>query len=286
MPVLPPVLVVGATGQQGSAVVRALQALPQPPQIKVISRNPSSPSAQKLKEQGIEVVKGDLSDIGSLETALQGVGSAFLVTTISGKNGPTEDQMGKNFVTAAQRTSLPFLVFSSVSDATPTCGIPHFETKAKVEEALKASGLRHAVVAPVAFADNFPKQSGFSLTMVLGLFEAALKGKKLQVVAVSDIGYVAAEAFNNPERYAGRHIKLAGDSLTMSEIRDIYSRVEKKGVWKGWLPSPVISLLPYDFKMMMRMFGEKGYTADIEALRKEFPKLHTYEQWLRSTKDA
>lgn len=63
-------------------------------------------------------------------------------------------------VTAAQRVSLPFLVFSSVSDATPTCGIPHFETKAKVEEALKTSGLRHAVVAPVAFADV----SLFSLT--------------------------------------------------------------------------------------------------------------------------
>jgi len=78
MSILSPVLVVGATGQQGSSVVRALQALPQPPVIRAISRNPSSPAALKLKEQGIEVVKGDLGDVGSLEKALAGVGSAFL----------------------------------------------------------------------------------------------------------------------------------------------------------------------------------------------------------------
>jgi hypothetical protein len=57
-------------------------------------------------------------------------------------------------------------------------------------------------------------------------------------------------------------------------------------VWKTWLPSAVISLFPHDFKMMMRMFGEKGYTADIEGLRKEFPKLHTFEQWVEQVHRA
>lgn len=97
-------------------------------------------------------------------------------------------------------------------------------------------------------------------------------------------GYVAAQALNDPDRFAGRHIKLAGDSLTVSELRQAYARVEKTSVWfnKVWMPSGVISLLPHDFKMMMRMFGKTGYTADVEALRREFPKLHTFEQWVRS----
>lgn len=173
MPALSPVLVLGGTGTQGSAVIRALQALAQPPQIRALTRNPASPAAQKLKEQGIEVVQGDLTDPASLDAALVGVRSAFLgafrfassllflaltldstVTAIPSKGQPTEDQQGRNFVDAAKRANLPFLVFSSVANATPTIGIPHFETKAKIEEALKESGLKHAVVAPVAFMDN------------------------------------------------------------------------------------------------------------------------------------
>ncbi|BGP44993.1 hypothetical protein JCM10450v2_000808 [Rhodotorula kratochvilovae] len=286
MPAHEPVLVVGATGQQGSAVVRALQALPNPPKIRALSRNPSSPAAQKLKDQGVDVVKGDLTDAASLDGALAGAGSAFLVTTIPGKGAPTEDTQGKNFVSAAQRASLPFLVFSSVSDATPTCGIPHFETKAKVEEALKASGLKYGIVAPVAFADNFPKKSGFGLTMALGVFDAALRGKKLQLVGTDDIGYVAAEMLNDPVKYNGRHIKLASDDLTMSEVQTAYARVQGHGIWKAWLPGAVISLLPYDFKMMMRFFHDKGYSADLAALRKEFPRLEPFEDWLRRQNKA
>lgn len=71
------------------------------------------------------------------------------MTTLPGKNEVAEDQQGFNFIEAAKTVSpSPFIVFSSVSDATPTCGVPHFETKAKVEEALKASGLRHTILAP------------------------------------------------------------------------------------------------------------------------------------------
>ncbi|KAJ8292572.1 NmrA-like family domain-containing protein 1 [Rhodotorula toruloides] len=267
--------------QAGSAVVRALQALPQPPQIRALSRNPFSPAAQKLKDQGIEVVKGDLTDPSSLDEALVGVASAFFVTTLPTKGQPTEDQQGKNFIAAAQRASLPFLVFSSVANATPTIGVPHFETKAVIEEALKASGLRYAVVAPVAFADNYPTEAGFALTMALGFFDAALKGKKLQLVSTDDIGYVAAEMLNNPARFAGRHVDLASDSLTMREVQQTYSRVLGRRVSKAWLPGAVVALIPHDFKQMMRWFHDVGYSADIAALKQEFPKLKSFEQWLR-----
>ncbi|GAA5880019.1 hypothetical protein JCM8547_004850 [Rhodosporidiobolus lusitaniae] len=281
-----PVLVVGATGTQGSAVIRALQALPNPPKIRALSRNPDSASSKKLRDQGVEVVRGSLTDDASIRAALAGAGSAFLMTTVPGKKEPTEDAQGKAFVEAAKASSLPFLVFSSVSDATPTCGVPHFETKAKVEEAIKASGIPHTVIAPVAFYDNFPKSSGFPTFAAMGLFDAALYGKKLQMVAADDIGMVAAQAFANPSAYSGRHIKLAGDDLSMEEVRQAYQRVENKSVWKAWMPGFVINLLPYDFKQMMLMFRDKGYSADVQALRKEYPGLRTFEQWLREGRKA
>ncbi|GAA5854606.1 hypothetical protein JCM9279_005708 [Rhodotorula babjevae] len=279
------ILVVGATGKQGSAVVRALQALPNPPKLRALSRNPSSPVAQKLKDQGIEVFKGDLADPRSLDTALAGVKSAFLVTTIPGKGAPTEDEQGKTFVEAAKRAALPFLVYTSVSDASPTCGVPHFETKAIVEQALKDSGLKHAVVAPTAFYDNFPSASGFVLMMVLGVFDAGLRGKKVQLVSSDDIGYVAAHMLNDPDKYAGRHVKLAGDELSMAEVQAVYSRVEGKDVWKAWLPSWLTALLPHDFRAMLNFFHEHGYTADIAALKREF-SLKSLEEWMRAQRKA
>ncbi|GAA5990187.1 hypothetical protein JCM10908_005864 [Rhodotorula pacifica] len=276
-----PILLVGATGQQGSAVLRSLQALPQVPAIRALSRSVDSPKALELKQQGVEVVKGSLEDVESLKRALKGVSAAFLVTVLPAKGGIEEDQQGYNFIEAAKAVNLPYLVFSSVSDASPTCGVPHFETKARVEAALEESGLKHAVLAPVAFYDNFPRTSSFASFMALGLFEAGLHGKKVQMVATDDIGDAAAQMLTRPEAYAGRHIQLAGDDLTMSEARDTYSRVENRTVRKAWLPSLFLYSLSYDLRAMLKFFYEKGYTADIAQVKKEFPTMRSFEQWLR-----
>ncbi|GAA5945083.1 hypothetical protein JCM10213_001552 [Rhodosporidiobolus nylandii] len=282
-----PVLVTGATGKQGSSVIRALQQLSSPPKIRALTRNINSPTAEKLKAQGVEVVKGDFADAASLQTALAGAASAFLVTIPDLlKPSLPEVEQGKAFIQAAKATSLPFLVFTSVSDATPTCGVPHFETKAVIEEGLKASGVSHTILAPVAFMDNFPKQSSFGSFAAMGLFDAALCGKKLQLIAVDDIGHFAAQALANPSAYAGRTIKLAGDDLSMEEVRQTYARVQRTAVWKAWLPGFLVALLPHDFKAMLRWFHDKGFTADVAALRKEHPGLRTFEQFLREGSKA
>ncbi|GAA5990164.1 hypothetical protein JCM10908_005854 [Rhodotorula pacifica] len=281
-----PILVVGATGKQGSAVIRALKSMPEAPAVRALTRSLDSPKAQELKTQGIEVVKGSLSDVESLKRALVGARAAFLVTLRGVDGGLDEDQQGYNFIEAAKAVQLPYLVFTSVSDATVDCGVPHFETKAKVEVALKDSGLRHAVVAPAGFYDNFPRQSSVASFFGMGLFDAGLHGAPLKMVATDDIGQVAAQMLVDPATYAGRHINLAGDELTMAQVRDTYSRVEKRSVWKAWLPSFVLYALPYDLRSMFAFFAENGLTADVAALKKEFPTMRTFEQYLREGSKA
>lgn len=209
MSAVAPILIVGATGQQGSAVLRALQTMPNAPAIRALTRSVDSPKAQELKKRGVEVVKGTLSDVESLKQALQGASAAFLGTSPIGNGqrhpkadvavelavtlrgvdgGIDENQQGYNFIEAAKAVRLPYLVYTSVSDATVDCGVPHFETKAKVEVALKESGLRHAVVAPTGFYDNFPRKSSMASFFGMGLFDAGLHGAPLQMVAVDDIG--------------------------------------------------------------------------------------------------
>ncbi|WP_163956726.1 NmrA family NAD(P)-binding protein [Sphingomonas insulae] len=70
-----PVLVTGASGNQGGAVVRALLQTGRP--VRALVRNPDAASAQALAAQGVEVVKGDFDDAASLDAALVGVAGVF-----------------------------------------------------------------------------------------------------------------------------------------------------------------------------------------------------------------
>lgn len=73
-----PILIVGATGQQGGQVLRALRDLPNPPALRALTRNVDSAKSLELKKQGVEVVKGTLEDVESLKAALTGASAAFL----------------------------------------------------------------------------------------------------------------------------------------------------------------------------------------------------------------
>lgn len=228
------------------------------------------------------------------------------MSLIPGKGEITEDQQGYNFIEAAQATKLPFIVFTSVSDATPTCGVPHFETKAKIELALKDSGIPHAVIAPVAFFDNFTRKHSWANFGGMGFFEAALKGKAIQMVAVDDIGApsfssvehsrasklkwtpppppagdIAARMLTDPRTYTGQRIKLAGDTLTMIEVRDAFAHNEQKRIRMATVPAFMLKVLPHDAQEMFKWFVTDGFTADPIAVRDEFPSVRTFEQWLR-----
>ncbi len=59
------VLVTGATGKQGGAVVAAL--LTRGHQVRALTRNPASPAALRLRQQGVEIAVGDFTDHDSLD---------------------------------------------------------------------------------------------------------------------------------------------------------------------------------------------------------------------------
>lgn len=94
-------------------------------------------------------------------------------------------------------------------------------------------------------------------------------------------GRVASLALLDPDRFAGRNIKLAGDELTMEQVRQAYAKVENRTVRKAWAPGFVTRLLPHEMRTMFTFFVEKGYTADFASLRQEFPGMLTLEDWLK-----
>src|SRR5258708_12944057 len=124
------IAVVGATGQQGGGVVRALQARGQF-KVRALTRDPD-----KHRELAEEVVEADLNRSETLAAAYKGAHGVFLVTT-SSLEGTDERKQGTAAVKAASDAGVKHLVWSTLPDVEAISGtrfhVPHFTNKAKVD---------------------------------------------------------------------------------------------------------------------------------------------------------
>jgi len=125
------VLVTGATGRQGGAVVRHM--LRKGWKLRALTRNASSHAAQELGRSGVELAAGDLEDPASLEKAVRGVYGIYSVQDFWAVGAKREVQQGKNLADAAKKIGVRHFVYSSVGGAERSTGIPHWESKWEVE---------------------------------------------------------------------------------------------------------------------------------------------------------
>jgi uncharacterized protein YbjT (DUF2867 family) len=168
-----PILVTGATGKQGGAVVNALLESPNAKDFTIlaVTRNPESASAKRLVERGVQIVQGDLNDVEDIFSAAKAVNKepiwgVFSVQTPMAKstNVQTEEAQGKALVDAALAHDVKFFVYSSIdrggekSFDNPT-PIPHFISKHNIEHHLvdkagaKGEKLGWTILRPTAFLD-------------------------------------------------------------------------------------------------------------------------------------
>src|SRR5260370_34438545 len=131
------ILVLGATGQQGGAVASYL--LQDGWKVRALVRNPNSDQAQTLRQQGIELVQGDLNQPSSLQEAMKGVYGVFSVQTPA-EGTAAEIRQGKAMADAALQAGVRHLVYSSVGGAERKTGIAHFESKWPKEKNIPALG--------------------------------------------------------------------------------------------------------------------------------------------------
>jgi uncharacterized protein YbjT (DUF2867 family) len=273
------ILVSGATGQQGGAVARSL--LGRGIGVRALTRDPEKPEARALAEMGTEVVSGDLEDRSSIERVLDGVHGVFAVQQFWEKGVEGEVRQGVLLADAAKAAGVDHYVYSSVGSAHRETGIPHFESKWEVEEHVRGSGVPYTVLRPVFFMQNWE----FVREPILGgtLPQPIDPDKPFQMVDANDIGVFAAMAFEDPDRWIGREVDLAGDEMTMPEIADTFSRVTGHQVdyvqvpWEGFEEQ-----MGEEYTVMYRWFNDYGYEADIPALREEYPGLVPFEQYLRA----
>ena len=273
------IVVTGATGKQGGAVARSL--LNRGFRIRALTRNPQKPEAQALADRGAEVVQGDMEDRSAMERALEGAYGVFSVQNYWETGYDGEVQQGKTVADAAKAAGVEHFVYSSVGSAHRQTGLSHFESKWEVENHVRELDLRYTILRPVFFMQNWERMRG----MVLGgtLAQPLDPDKPFQQVAVEDIGAFTAIAFENPERWIGREVDLAGDESTMPEIAETFGRVIGREVSYYQVPwDQFEEQMGTEATVNMRWINDVGYEADIAALRQEYPELTSFERYLRS----
>jgi uncharacterized protein YbjT (DUF2867 family) len=141
------VLVIGATGNQGGATVQHL--LDNGHRVRALVRDPGTAAAQRLREQGVHLLRGDMEDAGSLRAAMHDVQGVFSVQALAYEPTlATEVRQGKLVADVAAQLRIQHLVYSSVGGAERHTGIDHFESKAEIERHLRKVGVPATILRP------------------------------------------------------------------------------------------------------------------------------------------
>ena len=273
------VLVIGATGNQGGAVVRNL--LPKGHRIRTLTRNSDSPKAKQLADQGVEVLKGDFADSDSLVKAATGVDTVFAMTTPYESGVEAEVKQGIDLADAVKQAGVGHLVFTSVASADRNTGIPHFDSKYKVEQHIASLKIPYTIVAPVFFMDNW-----FSPWFLPSIQEGTLKfampaDRPLQQISVDNIGEFGAAMIERRDSVFGKRFDITGDELTGEQTVAAISKDSGRTIrYEGFDPE-FMRADNADFAEMFSWFNKVGYSADIKSLHKDFPEVQwqNFEDW-------
>ncbi|CRK37443.1 hypothetical protein BN1708_001465 [Verticillium longisporum] len=158
------IAVVGATGSQGGAVAAVFlndPLLRHEWTVRAVTRDPAKDRAQKLRQQGADVVAADLNDKASLVRAFAGATAAYGVTNYwETLSMDTEIQQGKNLVDAAKESAVSHFIWSSLRNVKKlvTQGklahVHQFDGKAEVEEYARQVGIPATFFLPGIYMDS------------------------------------------------------------------------------------------------------------------------------------
>src|SRR5437667_8711354 len=106
------ILVSGATGRQGGAVINHL--LQKNWRVRALTRNPQSRKAVELSGKGVELVRGDMDDCARLKSVIKGAYGVYSVQDFWSVGAKREVQQGKNIADAAATSGVEHFVYASV----------------------------------------------------------------------------------------------------------------------------------------------------------------------------
>jgi uncharacterized protein YbjT (DUF2867 family) len=220
------IAVIGATGQQGGGVVRALQASGQF-KVRALTRNPG-----KHHELAEDVVEVNLDRLETLEAAFEVAHGVFLVTNFW-EEGTDELEQATAAVRAARNAGVKHFIWSTLPDVEAISGgkfhVPHFTGKAKVDPIVQEAGFAYHtfVIAPFYYQSLVgalapQKQADGSMGWALPIDPTV---RCIHMGNITELGNIVAGAFAHPDQAGnGEYLPLVGDFMSFNEIVDTLNR--------------------------------------------------------------
>jgi uncharacterized protein YbjT (DUF2867 family) len=283
------ILVVGATGMQGGGVARHLLKH-RTFNVRCMARNPESEAARLLHKQGAEIVQADLDDPVSLRQAVRGCKGIFGVTDFWEAYFREFDQ-GVNLIDAAAEAEADHLVLSTLPSAKKishgAIELPHFETKARMEEHTQRRNIRFTFVHVAFYYENFLKyfpprrqmDGGYSFGFPLG--DACLGA-----LAVEDVGGIVSEIFEDSAEFVNKTIEIIGDEMPAQDYAEAMSRALKQKITYARVPRETYASMGFpgarelaDMFEFLRVYTPSR-RAYITQCRQLFAEMQTFEAWL------
>jgi uncharacterized protein YbjT (DUF2867 family) len=230
------IVVVGATGSQGSGLVHAILAdRANGFAVRALTRDPGSDKARELAALGAEVVAADLDDPPGVARAFEGAYGAYLVTFFWAHFSPEKERsQARNMAQAAKSAGIEHVIWSTLEDTRqwiplsdgrmPTLmneyKVPHYDAKGESDRYFTELGIPTTFLLTSFYWDNLihfgmgPKrgESGrLAFTLPMG-------DRKLPGIAAEDIGKCAYGVFREGSRFIGQRVGIAGEHLTGSQM--------------------------------------------------------------------
>lgn len=254
------ILVTGATGRVGRHVVD--QLISRDADFRVLTRDP----AHAGFPAGVNVIQGDLLDIGSLRAAFSGISTLFLLNAVSA------DEFTQAIITLniARECGIERVVYLSVFDAEGAVNVPHFAVKSGAERMLKAMDFSATILRPTYFIDN--EIMIREVIMAHGIYPMPIGNVGLAMVDARDIAEVAAIELIRREQAAGKlpleTINLVGpDTLTGTQAAAVWANVLGRSVVYGGdnpdaFEANMAGFMPtwmaYEMRLMAERFVSEG----------------------------
>jgi uncharacterized protein YbjT (DUF2867 family) len=300
------IAVVGATGQQGSSLVRAIVNDSSSGFIaRALTRDVHSDKAKTVAKLGVEVIAADLDDAASVNRAFTGAYGAFCLTNFWEHFSPEKElAQAKTMAQAAKRAGVQHVIWSTLEDTRrwvplsdhrmPTLmgkyKVPHFDAKGEADAEFTTSGAPTTFLLTSFYWENLiffgmgPKkgQDG-KLAIILPMGD-----KKLPGIAVDDIGKCALGLFKKGREYLGKTVGVAGEHLTGQQIAASLAKALGKEVRYNAVPSDVYAKFGFPgADDLANMFQFKHDFNDVfcghrnlDIARALNPSLQSFDQWL------
>jgi len=279
-----PIVVFGATGQQGGSVAKALLTAGWP--VKAMVRDMTSTKAIALSNAGALLVQGSYADIEAIRAAMYGAHGVFSVQQSSPSGDVTDEQevqYGIAIANLALECGVTHLVYSSgAAVGNEPTGIGHFDSKMRIEAHVRGLPIKATIIRPVAFIDMLV-MPGFGLDE--GRFDFFMQpDQSMQLLAVEDIGKFVEPIFSDTNRFEGKTFDIASDVVTGKELEALFSQAAGRPIPYARFSDEVLTASPFLAKLTALMDeGPLAGRADFTALRSINPAMQSVRQWLAGT---